>query len=196
MFVTVINPLYGQGADPWRDCPGSRARPSKREACVYDKRPDKSRPQASWTTPCRGLPKPYAPCRLLRQSGADPATNPLGAKGAGGGRHGRCPAGTAWGRRGCATAARGDASRSAATPERIWAAIREAQADERNAAGYKNPGHCGTSYFRRAGPDRPAAGERVVIGPAGADIRLRVEGLASLVHDLGAISPGALRAAA
>jgi hypothetical protein len=38
--------------------------------------------------------------------------------------------------------------------------------------------------------------ERVVVGPAGADIRLRVEGLASLVRDLGAISPGALRAAA
>ena len=38
--------------------------------------------------------------------------------------------------------------------------------------------------------------ERVEIGPAGADIRLRVEGLASLVRDLGAISSAALRAAA
>jgi DNA invertase Pin-like site-specific DNA recombinase len=31
--------------------------------------------------------------------------------------------------------------------------------------------------------------ERVVVGPAGADIRLRVEGLAGLVRDLGAITP-------
>jgi hypothetical protein len=38
--------------------------------------------------------------------------------------------------------------------------------------------------------------ERVVVGPAGADIRLRVEGLAGLVRDLGAISPETLRAAA
>jgi hypothetical protein len=38
--------------------------------------------------------------------------------------------------------------------------------------------------------------ERVVVGPAGADIRLRVEGLASLVRDLGAVSPEALRPAA
>jgi DNA invertase Pin-like site-specific DNA recombinase len=38
--------------------------------------------------------------------------------------------------------------------------------------------------------------ERVVVGPAGADIRLRVEGLAGLVRDLGAITPDALRAAA
>jgi hypothetical protein len=38
--------------------------------------------------------------------------------------------------------------------------------------------------------------ERVVVGPAGADMRLRVEGLASLVRDLGAVSPEALRAAA
>ncbi|MFC7542552.1 hypothetical protein ACFQU2_28025 [Siccirubricoccus deserti] len=38
--------------------------------------------------------------------------------------------------------------------------------------------------------------ERVVVGPAGADIRLRVEGLASLVRDLTAIAPDALRAAA
>jgi hypothetical protein len=38
--------------------------------------------------------------------------------------------------------------------------------------------------------------ERVEIRPAGADIRLRVEGLAGLVRDLGAISPEALRAAA
>ncbi|MCK8787235.1 recombinase family protein [Roseomonas sp. NAR14] len=38
--------------------------------------------------------------------------------------------------------------------------------------------------------------ERVVIGPAGADIRLRVEGLAGLVRDLTAIAPEALKAAA
>ena len=38
--------------------------------------------------------------------------------------------------------------------------------------------------------------ERVVVGPAGADIRLRVEGLASLVRDLGAVAPDATRAAA
>ncbi|WP_431266963.1 recombinase family protein [Dankookia sp. P2] len=38
--------------------------------------------------------------------------------------------------------------------------------------------------------------ERVVVGPAGADIRLRVEGLASLVRDLTAIVPDALRTAA
>ncbi len=38
--------------------------------------------------------------------------------------------------------------------------------------------------------------ERVVVGPAGADIRLRLEGLGGLVRDLTAISPGALMAAA
>jgi hypothetical protein len=38
--------------------------------------------------------------------------------------------------------------------------------------------------------------ERVEVGSAGADIRLRVEGLASLVRDLNAITPDALRAAA
>ena len=38
--------------------------------------------------------------------------------------------------------------------------------------------------------------EQVVVGPAGADIRLRVEGLAGLVRDLGAIAPEALRVAA
>lgn len=38
--------------------------------------------------------------------------------------------------------------------------------------------------------------ERVVVGPAGADIRLRVEGLAGLVRDLTAIAPEALRAVA
>ena len=38
--------------------------------------------------------------------------------------------------------------------------------------------------------------ERVEVGPAGADIRLRVAGLASLVRDLGAVAPDALRAAA
>ena len=37
--------------------------------------------------------------------------------------------------------------------------------------------------------------ERVTVGPAGADIRLRVEGLASLVRDLRAIRPAALEAA-
>ena len=36
----------------------------------------------------------------------------------------------------------------------------------------------------------------VVVGPAEADIHLRVEGLAGLVRDLGAIAPEALRAAA
>ncbi|WP_241671378.1 recombinase family protein [Dankookia rubra] len=38
--------------------------------------------------------------------------------------------------------------------------------------------------------------ERVVVGPAGADIRLRVEGLAGLVRDLTVGAPEALRAAA
>ncbi|TDH60796.1 recombinase family protein [Dankookia rubra] len=38
--------------------------------------------------------------------------------------------------------------------------------------------------------------ERVVVGPAGADIRLRVEGLAGLVRDLGAGASGAERVAA
>ncbi len=38
--------------------------------------------------------------------------------------------------------------------------------------------------------------ERVVVGPAGADIRLRVAGLASLVRDLRAGAPDATRAAA
>jgi hypothetical protein len=38
--------------------------------------------------------------------------------------------------------------------------------------------------------------ERVVVGPAGADIRLRVEGLAGLVRDLTATAPEALNAAA
>ena len=38
--------------------------------------------------------------------------------------------------------------------------------------------------------------ERVVVGPNGADIRLRVEGLAGLVRDLGAMSSPARRAAA
>jgi hypothetical protein len=38
--------------------------------------------------------------------------------------------------------------------------------------------------------------ERVVVGPAGADIRLRVEGLAGLVRELGVIAPEAQRAAA
>jgi hypothetical protein len=37
--------------------------------------------------------------------------------------------------------------------------------------------------------------ERVTVGPAGADIRLRVEGLAGLVSDLGAISPHVLATA-
>jgi len=38
--------------------------------------------------------------------------------------------------------------------------------------------------------------ERVVVGPAGGDIRLRLDGLGGLVRDLTAISPGALRVAA
>jgi len=37
--------------------------------------------------------------------------------------------------------------------------------------------------------------EHVEVGPAGADIRLRVAGLAGLVRDLGAISPEILSAA-
>ena len=37
--------------------------------------------------------------------------------------------------------------------------------------------------------------ERVEVGPAGADIRLRVAGLAGFVRDLGAGAPGATRAA-
>jgi len=63
-----------------------------------------------------------------------------------------------------------------------------------------------------ASSDRPAAGraifpaeqarivrtlvERVVVGLAGADIRLHVEGLAELVRDLAPMTPDALRAAA
>jgi DNA invertase Pin-like site-specific DNA recombinase len=38
--------------------------------------------------------------------------------------------------------------------------------------------------------------ERVVVGPAGADIRLRLDGLGGLVRDLAAIAPDALRSAA
>ena len=38
--------------------------------------------------------------------------------------------------------------------------------------------------------------ERVEVGPAGADIRLRMEGLAGLIRDLTTIAPEALRAAA
>ena len=38
--------------------------------------------------------------------------------------------------------------------------------------------------------------ERVVVGSVGADIRLRVEGLAALVRDLWAVAPEALTAAA
>ena len=38
--------------------------------------------------------------------------------------------------------------------------------------------------------------ERVEVGPTGADIRLRVVGLASLIRDLGAIGPTTLRTAA
>lgn len=37
--------------------------------------------------------------------------------------------------------------------------------------------------------------ERVIIGPDGADIRVRVEGLAGLVRDLGAMQPAAQRGA-
>jgi hypothetical protein len=37
--------------------------------------------------------------------------------------------------------------------------------------------------------------ERVVIGPSGADIRMRVDGLTGLVRDLGAMAPAAQRAA-
>ncbi|HEV7266525.1 MAG TPA: recombinase family protein [Falsiroseomonas sp.] len=38
--------------------------------------------------------------------------------------------------------------------------------------------------------------ERVVVGPAGADIRLRIEGLSGLVRDLAPVTPDGLRAAA
>jgi hypothetical protein len=38
--------------------------------------------------------------------------------------------------------------------------------------------------------------DRVEVGPAGADIRLRVEGLASLVRDLTAVPPEAVGTAA
>jgi DNA invertase Pin-like site-specific DNA recombinase len=38
--------------------------------------------------------------------------------------------------------------------------------------------------------------ERVVVGPAGADIRLRIEGLAGLVRDLAPVMPDGLKAAA
>ena len=38
--------------------------------------------------------------------------------------------------------------------------------------------------------------EQVEVGPVGADVRLRVAGLASLVRDIGAIGPAALRTAA
>jgi hypothetical protein len=38
--------------------------------------------------------------------------------------------------------------------------------------------------------------ERVIVGPAGADIRLRLDGLGGLVRDLTAIAPAALKAAA
>ena len=38
--------------------------------------------------------------------------------------------------------------------------------------------------------------ERVVVGPLGADIRLRLEGLAGLVRVLTAIAPDALKVAA
>ncbi len=38
--------------------------------------------------------------------------------------------------------------------------------------------------------------ERVEVGPAGADIRLRVAGLASLVRDLTAVAPKPLEDAA
>ena len=42
----------------------------------------------------------------------------------------------------------------------------------------------------------PLLVERVEVGPAGAEIQLRVAGLASLVRDLGALDPAALRTAA
>ena len=38
--------------------------------------------------------------------------------------------------------------------------------------------------------------EQVVVGPAGADIRLRLDGLGGLVSDLGAIAPSAVMAPA
>ena len=42
----------------------------------------------------------------------------------------------------------------------------------------------------------PVLVERVVVGPAGADIRLRVAGLATFVHVLEAGAPDAMRVAA
>ena len=61
----------------------------------------------------------------------------------------------------------------------------------------KNPAWRGGSRGRRQGCGLRAdmLVERVVVGPAGADIRLRVAGLAGLVRDLGAGAPGATRAA-
>ena len=39
-------------------------------------------------------------------------------------------------------------------------------------------------------------GERIEVGPTGADIRLRIGGLTSLLHDLGSTPPETLSAAA
>lgn len=59
---------------------------------------------------------------------------------------------------------------------------------------------CGPGVWRCVLPEQArivrALVERVEVGPAGADIRLRVEGLASLVRDLGVVGPHALEAAA
>ena len=76
--------------------------------------------------------------------------------------------------------------RRAARREPSWRGERRSAAQP--AVGRAIPG--------RAGAHRAALVERVEVGPAGADIRLRVEGLAGLVRDLAAIAPEALRAAA
>ena len=54
----------------------------------------------------------------------------------------------------------------------------------------------GVGATRRVQVGRRTLVERVVVGPAGADIRLRLDGLGGLVRDLTAISPSALMTAA
>ena len=53
----------------------------------------------------------------------------------------------------------------------------------------------GGAISGRAGPHRPAAGREVEVSLTGADVRLRVVGLASLVRDLGGVRGEAQRAA-
>ena len=121
----------GQGADPWRHRPGRRPGLRARR-CVYDRRrTDPDRKLHGLRHAARR--RPSAPCGD-RATRCRPATNPLGAKGAGeAGTVGALPA---------LLGAVVDALRPLgvthldmpATPERVWAAIREAQADEVNAA--------------------------------------------------------------